>query len=181
MYETAESEVQMSATEPTEVEIPAAGVRQQSPASPAPPQRAKQDRPRRRKTSWPWTLINFWLDSTLLVIFTALIWVSTVVRFLFPPASTAQDWMLWGLNIDQWMGLQFVLLAALTLGILIHLMLHWSWVCGVFFTRIWRRGQQAAMPDDGTRTIYGVGLMIVLLNVLGLALAAAALSVKAPL
>ncbi len=141
-------------------------------------------RPRRSATAstrWPWTIINFWLDSLLLLIFTALIWVSLVVRFLFPPASVAAEWRLWGLSIDHWMGIQFGFLAAFTLGVVLHLMLHWSWVCGVFFTRIWRGKHAQGVPDDGTRTIYGVGLMIVLLNVLGLLLAAAALNISAPL
>ena len=141
------------------------------------PTRAKPGRP---KSKFSWTVFNFWLDSLLFVNFLALILVSTFVQFVFPPASEALGWVLWGYRLDDWMNLQFGLTAVFAFGILVHVMLHWSWVCGVFFSRVWRRQGRATVPDDGTRTIYGVGLMIVLLNVLGLLIAAAVLSVQAP-
>ncbi|MEM8680223.1 MAG: hypothetical protein AAGF97_12820 [Planctomycetota bacterium] len=134
-----------------------------------------------RKRSVSWTLINFWVDSLLLVVFVALVWVSVVVRFVFPAAAFSEGWSLWGWTLDAWLQLQFGLLALLTFGIVVHLMLHWSWVCGVFFGRIWPNKQDKRLPDDGTRTIYGVGFMIVLLNLMGLAIAIASLSVQGPL
>ena len=137
-----------------------------------------QDRPRRSKL--PWTLINFWLDFAMLIIFLALVFVATIIRFVFPIASAAEGWSLWGLNIDSWMAIQFSLTAVLTFAILVHLMLHWSWVCGVYFRKLRTHKKNAPMPDDGTRTIYGVGLMIVILNIMGLLIAVAALSVHAP-
>ena len=133
-----------------------------------------------KKRGVPWPLINFWLDSALLVAFLALIWMSLIVYFIFPSTTTAAGWSLWGLTLDHWMGVQFALIGVLTFGILVHVMFHWSWVCGVFFSRIWKR-ERSAMPDDGTRTIYGVGLMIVILHVVGGALALAALFVESPL
>lgn len=136
---------------------------------------------RASKTKWPWTLINFWLDSALLLNFLALVWVSTVIRFVFPTASISAGWTLWNFSLDACMGLQFALLATFAFGILLHLMLHWSWVCGVLFGRILPKQPDTTLPDDGTRTIYGVGLMIVILNVLGVLIAAAALSIQAPL
>ncbi len=125
---------------------------------------------------------NFWLDTSLLVVFSALVWVSTVIRFVFPPATSAQNWTLWSWSIDQWMGLQFVLLCVLTLGIVVHLMLHWTWICGVVTSRVWRgKDGKKRTLDDGTRTIYGVGFMIVVFNIMGLALAVAVLSVRSPI
>jgi hypothetical protein len=32
---------------------------------------------------------------------------------------------------DQWAGLQFGLIATPALGLLLHVMLHWNWVCGI--------------------------------------------------
>ena len=64
------------------------------------------------------------------------------------------------------------------MGILIYVMLHWSWVCGVLATRLTR--DKKTKLDDGTQTLYGVGLLIVLVNVLGLAIAVAALSIHGP-
>ncbi len=127
------------------------------------------------------TLLNFWLDTFLLLNFVTLLYVATVVRFVFPAGTVADDWTLWGFSFDAWSDLQFVLLGILAMGITVHVMLHWPWVCGVLASRLLPRrdGKKSAIPD-GIRTIYGVGLLIVILNVVGLAIAAAALTIQSP-
>ena len=136
----------------------------------------------RGKRSFTRTDTNFWLDTTLLVTFLALVFVSVVVRFVFRPTTVTTEETVWGGNLDQWMDIQFGLLGLFSFGVLLHLMLHWNWVCGVVTTRLLRQvdGQRRTW-DEGTKTIVGVGLMIVLLNVIGLLIAAAALSVQRPL
>lgn len=124
------------------------------------------------------TVLNFLLDSLLLAAFAVLVWSAVVVRFVFPPGTSAGGWLLWGLGYDQWVSLQFAMVAILALGVLIHVMLHWTWVCGFVAARL-GRGKKAKL-DDGTQTLYGVGLLIVIVNILGLAIAAAALSVQGP-
>lgn len=117
----------------------------------------------------------------MLVVFVTLLWASTIVRFVFPPAVTAQDWKLWGWNVDQWIGLQFGLLAAFTFLVVVHLMLHWTWVCGVLAARFLTRPDgKKRNVDDGTRTLWGVGLLIVLLNIMGVGIAAAVLMIQRP-
>lgn len=128
------------------------------------------------------TIINFWLDSLLLLVFLSLVWIAVVVQFVFPPAGAASGYTLWGMALSQWMDVQFGVLAIFCLGIVLHLMLHWSWICGVLGSRFVRRrdGKKRVM-DDGQRTILGVGLMIVLLNIMGLGIAMAVISVRAPM
>ena len=145
-----------------------------------PPESSGRPAPSTR-TRISWTLVNFWLDAAMLLVFLALVLVATITRFVFPAATSAAGWKLWGYGLDAWLGLQFGLLATLTFGIVIHLMLHWSWVCGVFFGKLRKSKKKVRLPDDGTRTIYGVGLMIVILNVLGVLIAVAALMVRSPL
>jgi len=122
------------------------------------------------------TLINFILDTALLLTFCALIFSSVIMRFVFPPGPDSKGWRLWNLSYDQWAGVQFAAVAVLALGILVHVMLHWSWVCGVVATRLGR--DKKAKLDEGTQTIYGVGLLILIFNVLGVAIAIAALTIR---
>ena len=127
------------------------------------------------------TLINFWLDLTLLILFLAVLWSSFVVRFVFPPPTLAQGWQLWGRTYDHWAEIQFALTSIFAAAVLIHVMLHWTWVCGVITSRVLRKSDGKRRNwDDGTRTLYGVGLLVVLLNILGLAFAAAVLTVQGP-
>jgi hypothetical protein len=72
----------------------------------------------------------------------------------------------------------FATVAVFALGILLHAMMHWSWVCGVITTRMAR--DKKAKLDEGAQTIYGVGLLIVILNILGLAIAVATLMIQRP-
>ncbi len=106
------------------------------------------------------TLINFWLDVILMLAFVALSLVSVIVQFVFPPGVAAKGWLLWSMNYSQWCGLQFALLSGLGFGIVVHVMLHWTWVCGVITKKLLHLKE---LPDDGIRTVYGVGLLIVLL------------------
>ncbi len=127
------------------------------------------------------TLINFWLDVALLFVFLALVWVSVIVRFIFPPAGAAAGYSIWDLGLSQWMEVQFGILAAFFFGIILHLMLHWPWVCGIIGGRLFRtRDGKKRVMDDGQRTILGVGLMIVLLNIMGIGIALAALARQSP-
>ncbi len=130
-----------------------------------------------RRAGWSWSWINLLLDAALLVVFTALCFAAVVVRFVFPPGPAAAGWTLWGLDYDAWGGIQFGLLAVLAGGILVHVMLHWSWVCNVIASRMTGRGGRV---DDGLQTIYGVGLLIGLLLAVGTALAVAVLTVRGP-
>ena len=132
--------------------------------------------PRLRGISW--SDINLALDAALLVNFVGLCIAAVIVRFVFPPGPAAREWMLWGLDYDAWAGIQFGLLAVLAVGILVHVMLHWSWVCNVLAARLSRRGR--GRVDEGMQTIYGVGLLIVLLNVIGITVAAAWLTIRGP-
>lgn len=140
-----------------------------------PPAPGRERSPATRR-GWSWSEINLGLDILLLLVFVALCTVSVVVRFVFPPGPAAKGWRLWGLDYDAWSGVQFILLAVLAVGILVHVMFHWSWVCNVMASRLTR----SRRVDDGMQTIYGVALLIVLLNVIGVAVAAAMLTIRGP-
>lgn len=106
------------------------------------------------------TLVNFWLDALLGLTFVVLSIVAVIVQFVFPPGVAARGASLWGMSYGQWCSVQFMLIAGLGLGILLHVMLHWTWVCSVLSKRVLN---QSEVPDDGIRTVYGVGLLIALL------------------
>ena len=136
------------------------------------------DRAGRKRRAWTWSDVNLLLDALLLVLFAAVCCAAVVIRFVFPPGPAAAGWTLWGLDYDAWGGLHFGLLAALAGGILVHVMLHWSWVCGVVAGRLSRRA--GGRVDEGMQTIYGVALLIALLVVVGGTVASATLTITAP-
>jgi len=133
---------------------------------------------RRGPRRWSWNDVNFVLDALLLVMFAGLCVSSLIVRFVFPPGPVAGGWTLWGLDYDAWGGIQFGALAACVGGILLHLMFHWSWVCAMVAG--WFGGPRRGRVDEGLQTIYGVGLLIVVLAVIGIPVAAAWLMVRGP-
>lgn len=126
------------------------------------------------------TAVNFIVDVILLLITLATIFVTTVLRFVFPAPSAAKGWTLWGSDYDSWANLQFILMSLVAGAVLIHLMLHWSWVCGVIITKLLRRPARQAKLDDGVQTLWGVSTLIVVLNVLAALVGLAYLSVQAP-
>lgn len=129
----------------------------------------------RRKLST--ALVNFWLDATLLLTVSFVGWVSAMLQVVFPAPTVAAGWELWGLSYNQWHDAQFFSLCLFGLLVLVHVMLHWNWVCSVIAAQVLRI---KARPDEGMQTIYGVATLIGLLTVIAGTIIAAILSVKHP-
>lgn len=126
------------------------------------------------------TLLNLVVDCVLLALFVILLAVTAVVQFVFPQGSDSEDWVLWGGGLWHWRWGQFVIIAAFALTVLLHVMLHWSWVCGVVAGWMSKEEGKKLKSDDGLQTIYGVGLLIVLFHGIAAFIAAAALTIRGP-
>jgi hypothetical protein len=132
----------------------------------------KQSRGRLSKT-----VINFFLDAILLCIVVLIGCVAAILRFVFPAPTAAQGWTLWGWGYDAWSDFQFGCMCVLAGAILVHVMLHWSWVCSVLTAQILKTRQRI---DDSMQTIYGVGLLIVLLHIILIVVIVAMYAVRKP-
>ena len=123
-----------------------------------------------------WTVTNFALDFMLFLTFILLCWTASLTHFVFPSGPTGESWRLLGASVDGWRTFQFWLLAVFAIEVLVHVMLHWSWVCGVVESRVLTRaGGKRIVGDDGARTLIGVCLLAATLLLLGIGLGAAAL------
>jgi hypothetical protein len=136
---------------------------------------ANAGRPSPRRGSVSRTIVNFWLDCSLLLAFVALCWVSSVLQFVFPAGANAGAYRIWGGTQLDWQNAQFSVLSVLALGIVLHVMLHWSWVMGVIATRM--LGRKVAR-DTGAHTLIGAGLLLAILHVLALGCLAAWMSLE---
>lgn len=121
--------------------------------------------------------MNFWLDVFLLVNFVAVGIASTIIQFVFPPGTKAAGWFLWSLSYNQWITVQFALLAVFSVAVVVHVMLHWTWICAVITRQLVR---QSELPDDGIRTLFGVGLLIVVLITAAAAVGVATVTIQMP-
>jgi len=135
-----------------------------------------RDEPRARR-GWSKTIINFWLDATLLVLFVLLAWCEGVLRFVFPQRTDVTGWSLWGGDVVDWRQFQFVIFCIFSGGIALHVMLHWSWICGVINAQLLKR---KAIKEDGSDTLIGVGLIALILHIIGIGLLLAMWGVQAP-
>jgi len=126
------------------------------------------------------TIVNLVLDILLALILLLVVTSACVVRFVFPPGTAAKGWKLWGLDYDAWANFEFVMLCIILLAVVVHVMLHWNWVCSVIATRVLQLRGASSRPDEGTQTLYGVGTLILFLSAIGVVLATATLTIHGP-
>jgi len=126
------------------------------------------------------TIVNFILDVVLLLITLTLIFTTAVLRFVFPAPTSSAGWTLWGSGYDGWANFQFVLMSLVAGAVVLHIMLHWSWVCGVVIAKLLRRPAREAKLDDGSQTLWGVAMLIVVLHLLAALVGIAYLTVQPP-
>ncbi len=132
---------------------------------------------KRRPRKLSWSVINFFLDLFLLLNFITLIWIASVLQFIFPVGLNSEGWKLWGGDVVAWQNIQFRTLAIFTLGVTVHVMFHWSWICGVINKQLCKR---TILKSDGTDTLVGVGLIAVIIHMIAIGLLLARWAITKP-
>jgi hypothetical protein len=112
-------------------------------------------------------VVNFVIDSFTLLAMLAMVATGLLMRFVLPPGSRGGRGLgLWGLTRHDWGDVHFWLSVALGGLLVIHLLLHWTWVCTVVNT--WLHPDRARRPavSAARRCVLGVGFILVLAAVL---------------
>lgn len=108
------------------------------------------------------TMINFWLDIVLAVLFIVQGWMFAVVHVVFPRGA-GSEWKIWGATRLDWSESLFAVFCVFSALVVLHVMFHWAWVCGVVSTRL--LGIKAK-KDDGSQTLIGVIVLVALIHVI---------------
>lgn len=107
------------------------------------------------------TIINFWLDVLLAALFLIQAWMFAVIHYAFPRGAGA-EWRIWGGSPLDWSESLLAVFCVFAFAVVLHVMLHWEWICGVIAARI--LGGKASR-DDGSHTLIGVALLIGLIHI----------------
>jgi hypothetical protein len=114
------------------------------------------------------TAVNFWLDMASLVVLVGLALTGGITHYVLP--SGTGNWLvLFGLGRRDYGQIHFYLGFAVVFLLVVHLAMHWSWLCGFVAKRLGK-----GPPSRQARLLAGAGAMTVvgLLLVGGLAWAA---------
>lgn len=110
------------------------------------------------------SLLNFAVDSLTFLVMLGMIATGLLIRFVLPPGSGERR-SLWDYTRHDWGDVHFWLAVALGGLVLIHLALHWSWVCSLV-SRWCVSDKGRARPKAALRrNLVGV---VLLLSVMGL-------------
>lgn len=99
----------------------------------------------------PRTLTNLWIDLASLIVMLGLAATGGLIHFVLP-AGSGRFRELFGWNRHDIGHVHFYLAVAAVALLVLHVLLHWSWVCGVVAKALGR-----GFPCQRTRTVWGVG------------------------
>ncbi|NLX14166.1 MAG: DUF4405 domain-containing protein [Phycisphaerales bacterium] len=114
--------------------------------------------------------LNYLVDFATLLAILVMVATGLVIRFVLPPGTGGgrggRGFVLWGLGRHDWGDVHFW--ASVVLGVLlvVHVALHWSWVCTVSY-RLLRGAEAAGSPSPAKRNAYGVAFLVILIVIFG--------------
>ncbi len=110
--------------------------------------------------------LNFAIDATTFLVMLAMIATGLLVRFVLPPGSGERR-TLWEYGRHDWGDVHFLL--AVTLGslALVHVALHWGWVCSLVQSWFPRGGPGVRPSSASRRNLAGAALLVVVAGLVG--------------
>lgn len=115
-------------------------------------------------------ILNYVIDLAALLLLLLIAATGLIQRFVLPPGSgggrgggPAQ--VVWGWTRHEWGDVHFWLTAALGIVLLLHVVLHWGWVCALS-RRIFTRGIDVQLIASWKKNLGGAILLTVVVGLL---------------
>ena len=110
-------------------------------------------------------MLNFLIDAVSAGVMLGMIATGLVIRFVLPPGSGSRR-LLWGLGRHDWGDVHFWLAVAVGVAVVVHIALHWQWVC-VTTLRFVPGREGRATPGALRRNTGGIALLLLLAGLFG--------------
>jgi hypothetical protein len=104
--------------------------------------------------------LNFIVDVLTLLAIMVMLGTGLIMKWPLPPGSGSRGLTLWGLGRHEWGDVHFWAAVALGTLLILHVALHWSWVCGT----IRRLVKGPRQPRGALDNAYGVVFLLVLIG-----------------
>ncbi|MGE5609727.1 MAG: DUF4405 domain-containing protein [Bacillota bacterium] len=110
--------------------------------------------------------LNLFVDLLSALVVLGITATGLIVRFVLPPGS-GRGRILWTWDRHEWGNLHFWLAVAAGVLLLVHVTLHWQWIC-VTMLRLFRRSsEQQVYPRGIARNLAGVALVAGVIGLFG--------------
>ena len=102
-------------------------------------------------------VLNFVIDIATTLIAAAMVATGLLIRFVLPPGSGSRR-LLWGYGRHEWGDIHFWLAVAIAGIVILHVALHWQWVCTMFARIVPGRTKQSG--SSVRRNSIGAAVMV---------------------
>ncbi len=105
--------------------------------------------------------LNFVIDAAALLVMLAMVATGFLLKWVLPPGSRGGHGLqLWGLTRHDWGDVHFWLAMALLLLALVHVALHWAWVCALVTRWVGGSSPGVSTASRSKQWLYGTGVLI---------------------
>ena len=102
--------------------------------------------------------VNLLIDVITLLVFFAMVWTGCLMHYVLPAGGgRGHTLTLWGMNRHEYGKVHFYLALAMVALIIVHLWLHWPWICSTMSNLL-----GAQQPKRFKRALYGMILLLVM-------------------
>lgn len=109
--------------------------------------------------------VNFWIDVISFLPMLGLTWTGLLMHYVLPPGTGGRHadraLTVWGLGRHDYGTVHFYLALALVGLVVIHLWLHWSWVCAMV-----RKLAGKESSKGGREGVYGIAFLVVVVTLI---------------
>lgn len=100
--------------------------------------------------------LNYLIDGLTALSLIGVALTGLVLKFVLPPGSQRAGWTLFDMRRHEWGDVHFWTTVALGALLLVHVVLHWQWIC-VTTSRLVHRGSR---PSARARSLIGAVVLV---------------------